>query len=466
MFRRTPPAELQRAANGRYSLRRRLVLAFGVLLILFMGLAGLVLDRAFKQSVAASVRERLQLQVYALVSVAEPEGEGFFLPDLEEARYRQLDSGLYGFIFDSAGRELWRSPSALSANVDAEALGAGRVPPGQTLFGELDSEQSLLSFANYGTYWPTRGQQYSFVVLESAEPTAAEIRQFQSSLWFWLGGLALLLSLIQYFLLRWGLLPLQRLAHDVSRIESGDSDQLGDDYPAELQAVSQNLNLLIRSERERQGRYRSTLGDLAHSLKTPLAVISGLVRERGGSEAGGADPQLREIAEQVERMDQIVSWQLRRAVKSHTPRLLARQVAVAPVLEKILGALAKVYRDKDVQVTRDLRADARFAGDEGDLMELAGNLLDNAFKYGQGRVSVSARRQGRCLLLEVGDDGPGIAEAQRHWVLQRGARADTLKSGQGIGLTVAADIVSAYGGEMRLDSSPLGGALFTVLLDE
>src|SRR5690606_31423276 len=225
---------------------------------------------------------------------------------------------------------------------------------GETIFGRLRVPgQGTMSFASYGTFWANRDEEFSFVVMESVDPTAAEIREFRSRLWLGLGALALGLAVLQYFLLRWGLMPLQQLARDVARVEAGKSERLDNPYPAELQAVTDNLNLLIKSERERQSRYRTTLGDLAHSLKTPLAVIAGLVRQRGdGNDACDAEA-LTEIGEQVERMNQIVSWQLKRAVKSHETRILARPVAVRPVLEKLLRALAKVYLDRGVQVDAD-----------------------------------------------------------------------------------------------------------------
>lgn len=442
--------------DQQYSLRKRLVLTLGGILILFLGLVGFALDRAFKASVQTAVEERLQLQIYALLGVAEPDDQGFFVPDLEEARFSQIDSGLYGFIFDRSGKELWRSPSALSLNLPrAEFLGQD-LDPGQTYFGEITTEQGrVLSFAGYGTYWASQDAEFHFYVMESTATTAAEIRQFQSRLWFWLGGLALLLSVIQYYLLRWGLKPLQRLADDVSDIEAGLSDQLKNHYPTELQAVSDNLNLLIRSERERQSRYRSTLGDLAHSLKTPLAVISGIVQN---GRRNAIEEDLAEIGDQVERMNQIVTWQLKRAVKTGNPAILARPVKLKPVVDKLLAALGKVYLDKAVSVDREIPSDAEFYGEESDLTEVLGNLLDNAFKYCSKRVRIVAQQQGRSLTIQCCDDGPGIPGNMRRWVLERGARADTVKSGQGIGLAVVVDIVSSYGARIEIGDSDLGGA--------
>ena len=451
-------------SNTRYSLQTRLVLAFGILLILFLGLAGLVLDRAFKESVAAAVEERLQLQINALIGVAVPEGNSFFIPDLEEARFSQINSGLYGFILDNNGREIWRSPSALNLFLDPALFSGRQVRVGETVHGSVETEeQGRLSYASYGTYWSNLDLAASFVVMESVAPTTAEIREFQSNLYLWFGGLAILLSIIQLLLLRWGTRPLQQLAADVSRIESGELDQLTHDYPAELQAVSSNLNLLIKSERERQSRYRTTLGDLAHSLKTPLAVISSLVQELK-SQPDSSKSSVNDMEEQLQRMNQIVSYQLNRAAKSESVRHFGKAVQVEPVIRKILAALEKVYLDKQVQVDFKIQADAIFQGEESDLMELSGNLLDNAFKYCHQQVKIRIEIKDDLLVMEFEDDGAGIPEEKRQWVLKRGARADTIKSGQGIGLAVAVDIISSYQGAIDMDSSPLGGAKITVSL--
>lgn len=458
----SPPA----TTESPYSLRKRLVLAFGILLLLFLGLASMVLVRAYQESVAAAVEERLQLQVYALLGVAEPEDDGgFFVPDLAEPRFAQIDSGLYGFILDRTGREVWRSQSALSLSLVDSGFAIAEVIPGQTLYGNLQTvEQGDLSWAAYGTLWEGPDQIYDFVVMESTAPTQAQIREFRSNLFFWTGVLALLLSVAQYTLLRWGLRPLQQLAVDLAAIEAGEQDQLQRAYPDELKAVTDNLNLLIRSERDRQKRYRTTLGDLAHSLKTPLAVLSTALQElRSGMPFSARHQQ--DMEEQLGHMDQIISWQLKRAAKSNSAQLLARPVVVAPILQRLLAALAKVYRDKQITVTTDLDDKALFQGEESDLMELCGNLLDNAFKYGNSKVEVKVRQQHKTLLLEINDDGSGIAEADRQRVLERGARADTVKSGQGIGLAVAVEIVASYGGEFRVEQSAWGGACIKVRLE-
>ncbi|MEK9647834.1 MAG: ATP-binding protein [Gammaproteobacteria bacterium] len=454
--------------NSQYSLQSRLVLAFSILLILFLGLAGFVLDRVFKESVAAAVEERLQLQIYALLGVAEPDRDGFFIPDLEELRFSQINSGLYGFILNTRGEEVWRSPSAINLDLDEASFMRRSLDPGQSEFGTMESsDQGRLSFASYGTYWSSLDAGFSFVVMESSEPTTAEIREFQSSLYLWFGGLAILLSIAQLLLLRWGMHPLKQLAGELSSIEAGEKDRLELEYPRELQGVSNNLNLLVKSERERQSRYRTTLGDLAHSLKTPLAVIGGIVHQARLhlDESDKERPtRIDELEEQMARMNQIVSYQLKRASSSGTTSYLGVPVRVAPLFEKVTDALEKVYREKGVRLLRSLESNSVFRGEESDLMELAGNLLDNAFKYCKSEIRIRVGTKGDRLQLEIEDDGKGIPKEDRGWVMQRGARGDTLNSGQGIGLAVSVDIVNSYGGDIRVDTGELGGACIRVTL--
>src|SRR5262245_36319688 len=178
--------------------------------------------------------------------------------------------------------------------------------------------------------------------MESTVPTQAQIREFRDNLYQWFGAMAVVLSIAQYLLLRWGLHPLKNLAADVSAIEAGEQDEMKRNYPDELKAVTDNLNLLIKSERDRQTRYRTTLGDLAHSLKTPLAVVSTALKEMK-REGAFTEQHQHEMEEQAARMDEIVSYQLKRVPRNKHHRVLAKPVPVAPLIERILAALAKVY---------------------------------------------------------------------------------------------------------------------------
>lgn len=451
---------------SNYSIQSRLLISFSVLLFVFLGLTGIVLDRAFRNSIEAGASERLQVQVYLLLAAAEEEnGEFYFLEDLQEPRFSQLDSGLYGFISRASLGELWRSDSALAFNLLDPQILRQSVGVGETVFSKtLSSEQEEYFVLSYGILWEDGISEYSFTVMDSAAAYYSEISNFRTSLWSWLGGVALLLSLIQLVMMRWGLSPLHQLARDLKQIESGDKNQLEENYPQELQGVAKNLNLLIETERKQQDRYRTTLGDLAHSLKTPLAVIVGVMQELS-DKSENVEKQLDSVNEQLARMNQIVSYQLQRAVQSNNGNALVRQVNVAVTLQKVLGALTKVYADKNFETVTNLDKEAVFNGDERDLLEVLGNVLDNAFKYGKKKIraTVKTGREGSSALeIIIEDDGAGISKGKQEFVLQRGARADTLVQGQGIGLAVVTDIVSSYDGKIKVESSDLGGACIVI----
>ncbi len=462
------------ASNSNYSIQNRLLISFSILLFVFLGLTGMVLDRAFSNSIEAGASDRLQVQIYLLLAAAEEDaGEFYFLEDLQEPLFSQVNSGLYGFISKTSLGELWRSDSAVAFELADPEILRQPVEVGQTRFSKtLDDQQQEFFVLSYGILWEDGISEYSFTVIENAAPYYSEIGNFRTSLWAWLGGVAILLLLMQVYLMRWGLSPLHDMAKDLKEIESGKKNQLEGGYPRELQRVTDNLNLLIESERRQQERYRTTLGDLAHSLKTPLAVISGVLDKisANSAEANSFSTELKSVDEQLERMNQIVGYQLQRAVKADNKSSLSRQVNIEKTTEKILDALHKVYRDKSMQVETSFDHSAVFSGDERDLMEVLGNVLDNGFKYGKSRVRIKVgsgtNPEGReSVSIDVEDDGPGIEEGNQEFVLQRGARADTLVQGQGIGLAVVTDIVDSYDGKISVGSSELGGAQITIKFD-
>ncbi len=450
--------------SASYSIQTRLLYALSLLLFIFLGLTGLVLDSAFRSSIEAGAADRLQVQVYLLLGAAEEEdGEFYFLQDLQEPRFGQLDSGLYGFISSPDRGELWRSDSATTLILADSSFLIEELEVGSTSFalvnGESGGEYFVLS---YGILWEDGRSEYKFSIVEDVTPYYSEISNFRASLWSWLGGVAILLLVIQFVLLRWVLSPLKRLESNLKEIENGNAEALAGNYPLELRGVAQNLNLLIESERKQQAKYRTTLGDLAHSLKTPLAVIVGVVSDFSAENAAKVSSQLETVKEQVERMSQIVSYQLQRAVQTQNSSTLAKNVKVDATANKLIDALKKVYIDSGIQVQVSIAETASFLGDERDLMEVLGNVVDNGFKYGKSKVAVTiSQLSGGAYTLSicVEDDGAGIAKDKRDFVLQRGARADTLRQGQGIGLAVVEDIVSSYGGEVTVGKSEtLGGA--------
>jgi two-component system sensor histidine kinase PhoQ len=230
-------------------------------------------------------------------------------------------------------------------------------------------------------------------------------------------------------------------------------------YPRELSALTESINSFITSERSQKERYRNTLGDLAHSLKTPLAVV------RGAFEQNAIPTELREsIQEQVDRMTQIVDYQLQRAATSGRTTLAA-PVDLLPVINKLVSTLDKVYAEKGISCRVTVHGDITFRGDESDLLEMLGNLLDNAYKFAARMVAVTATKQENDqLLIKIDDDGQGIPEDKVEQVLKRGVRVDERVSGQGIGLAVVRDIVEVYGGSISINTSSMGGSSISITL--
>lgn len=437
------------------SLGLRLLLAASVALAAFLGVTGLVLDNAFRESARQAQQERLQGNLYAMLAAATLDGDALLIPDLlPEPRLARPESGLYAFIRGESFA--WTSPSALGL----EPSLAVDLLPGQTQFdGSLPVATGVLAVLSLGTAWEREAGDpvwFSFHAAEDRGAFDAQIASFRRNLWGWLGGAALLLLLVQWGVLRWSLRPLRALGDDIRAVETGRRDELTGNYPRELQRVAQNLNAFIGSERRHLTRYRNSLADLAHSLKTPLAVIRATLTGARGAEVERAN-------EQVDRMDEIVAYQLRRAGTSGR-RVMAQPVAIAKNAESVLRALEKVFADKGVQWDVTTSTGAAFYGDRGDLLELLGNLCENAFKWCRSRVQVTATHVDEPdalhpgLELAVEDDGPGIAESDIDAVQSRGARADEGTPGHGIGLAVVKDIVEAYGGTLAIDASPLGGA--------
>ena len=453
------------------SLQARQLLAASLGLVAFLGLTGLALDRAFVETAQNALHERLRSYALAYLAGVEFSRDGDLLvPPPPDERFERPGAGLYASIrgHNEEGEALeWESQSAIGRNVPFPEV----LQPGQAVFeGPLESDVGeVYRFAMHVTW--TEGQQdrareiARFVVSITQHEYFIDnqIAVYRRALWAYLGAGALLLLGLQVFVLRWSLRPLRRVVRDLVRVETGVHDRLGGEYPRELAVLTDSINAFVEGEREHLGRYRNTLADLAHSLKTPLAVL------RSRMESSTDDTALRsEVRQQVARMDEIVAYQLSRAATSGH-QLFATPLVVAERAEGIVRSLEKVYAEKGVLCEFEIDALARFYGEEGDLMELLGNLLENAFKWSRRRVLFSARSvtvapQRRAgLLLVVEDDGPGIPPDQVERVLQRGVRGDERVHGHGIGLSIVQDIVRAYRGELAVErSAELGGARFVV----
>jgi two-component system sensor histidine kinase PhoQ len=440
------------------SLQTRVTAVAALVLVVFMVLAGLALERAFQASARSAREERLLGQVYLLMAAADADDVGLTLPRaLAEARFSLPDSGLYGQVSDAAGRTVWRSVSAIDQRIPF----ATGLAPGERRFHEAhDGHGNAYFVEGYGVLW-TIGpapRAYTFSVAEDLTEYRRELAGFRGSLTGWLGAMSIILLAALLSALRWGLAPLRRVANEVAACEAGAQDRLHGVYPRELRALTDNLNALLAHESARQTRLGNALADLAHSLKTPLAVLRGALGEASLQPALAA-----RLVEQIHRMDAIVAYQLERA-RARPLAALAAPVPVAQVVERLIATLTKLHAGRAVAVTLDLEPGLIFRGVEGDLLEVLGNLLDNACKWCRTQVDIGGRREGGTLVLWVRDDGPGIPPDQVRAVIERGARADLSTPGHGIGLAVVHEICRAYGGDLVLTDSPVGGTLARVRL--
>jgi len=448
------------------SLSARLLISVTLLLVIFFGATIIVLDSAFREAGEQAQEDILDGMLMMLIAEAEPNSLGELeMPlDLREPRFGNLGSGLYGALFDDSDMPVWTSQSSLGLNVPY-----GPSPdPGANMFSrlQLDDGTPLMSLS-LAVQWELNDGElkpYTFNVAQSLDSFNAQVASFRQQLFTWFAAVAVIMLTSISFVMRGLLKPLRQIESEISEVEEGKRHVLSDDFPTELTSVARNMNLLIGSERARSERYRNTLDNLAHSLKTPLAAIRAVLSEQRSS------IMTERVETQIERMNDIVRYQLRKPATIHTETLGVVAVPVSHELKRLVEGLSKVYRDKSPQIELDVTDGIRFHGEAGDFLEVAGNLLDNACKWCRQRVRLTIRSQEQGniesggMTLTVEDDGPGIPEEAADALLQRGMRLDESAPGHGIGLAVVKDIAASYGGEVTIVNSDLGGAAITVTI--
>ncbi len=431
------------------SITRRLLLSNLLILVAFLGFAGVALDNAFRNSVDTGTREKLQAYMYTLLAAAGEDAAGRMrLPKEITApeAFNRPDSGLYAEVRGEQDRYRWRSASMLGQRTTMIQT----TSPGESRFRYADG----MAMFDIGIAWDDAyGEPIDYSLTIAIDGRSIEHQQdsFRGTLWVWLGGVALLLLAVQILLLRWGLRPLHDMSDAVRRLEQGESSRIEGPVARELQSLGDNLNSLIALSGQRQERVRNSLADLAHSLKTPLAILRGAAEHRPQDELSTL------IDEQTRRIDDIVSYQRQRAAVAGGSGM-TRPVAPKPIIERLCASLDKLHHERGIRHDLALADDDRLRADPGDLFELFGNLLENAYKHCRGRVRVVLRHEPRHLLIDIEDDGAGIATEDAERLLQRGERADQRHPGEGIGLAVASEIVRQYGGQLRIEQADLGGA--------
>lgn len=464
------------------SLRWRLLLGTLAGLALALVAAGFALSGLFADQAQRQFRSHLQLQLDQLTAALEVDaaGQPSLGSTLADPRWQQPYGGLYWQV-DAPGRQgLLRSRSLWDSLLRLPGDG---LPSGQThehrLIGPAGQPVLVLERQVIWSAGPSSSPSPSpatspavgarstdqlpgaaaapgswrLIVAQDLRELEAAQQRFDLTLAASLAVLGLALAGAAGAQLALGLAPLRRLQRAVQQVRAGDAQRLEGEFPAELHPLVQDFNGVLLQNEQVVQRARQTAGNLAHAIKTPLAVLANAAeRPRGDLHAFATlvDEQVRSARAQVE-------WHLARARMggSGVPGLRS---PVAPVLEGLLRVMRKVHAGRELRFDGDWEPDTlAFAGESQDLHEMLGNLLDNACKWAHGRVLVQARATGRRLLVTVEDDGPGIGADARERVFERGTRADERQPGSGLGLAIVREVAQLYQGQVRLDASALGG---------
>ena len=441
--RRTP------AKRRSGSLTRRMIVIAGVWIGLLLGLGAFTLDRVLVSAITDNFDAQLDYVLTSMVASSEidPDGQVMFNRPPADQRFLEPYSGLYwqvtGHGFEPfTSRSLWDRRLAVGP------------PHRDTDVHYYDSEEfptETLRVAERDIRLPGSPVRWRFQLAQSRDILNEQISVLRKTMVrsFVILGLGLIiLAALQAI---YGLWPLRRVRRALAAIRTGEKSRIEERLPREIEPLTQELNDLLEHNEVQAEEARRHAGNLAHALKTPLTVVT-----------NAATAKSPDLAETVVREATV----MRRQVDHHLARARAigrrssaqARAEVWPSLESVERAVSRLYENVTIDVAGDKDASVRV--ERQDLDEMLGNLIENAAKYGGGRVFVTVKTTSECVEIEVEDDGTGIPEAERISIFDRGARLDTDKPGTGLGLAIVRDVATIYGGSIRLEESEdLGGLL-------
>jgi signal transduction histidine kinase len=432
----------------RKSLTFRLIvgasLLCGATLMAAYVLLSMLFNLHLRHGVDADLVDRLDDMAAALETAADGTISLSREPDVP--KYNRQLSGQYWQI-ETPGQPAIRSRSLWDARLPGPSATADL---GEISLREVEGPRSeRLRLAQRSLQFPAPSAPVTFSVAADLAPALAAARQFSRILATALVVLGIGLVSAVVLQVRVGLRPLDGIKAALAAIRAGTVQRLSGDVPTEIAPLAQELNALLDHHRSLIDRARAQAGDLAHALKTPLAVLRNEMENE-------EKPDRKLALDQLTAMTDAVHHHLARAQAAGGARLLGVRADAAQAIEALARTLPRM-NDRDIDIEVALAKPLWFAGEAQDLSELLGNLLDNACKWAAGKVRIAAARKGSRLKVEIGDDGPGIAVEQRALALRRGGRLDEHKPGSGLGLTIAQDLATLYGGTLTLGQSVLGG---------
>ena len=442
--------------STRRSLQRRMVLIAAVWITMLLGVGGLALVQVLDDTLTASFDEQLANNLNAMINAAELDevGDVRLLRPLGDQRFAEPYSGLYWQVSGGGhapfpSRSLWDRQLALPpGNQDC------RTP---CKFESTQFPSETLRVIARSVRLPGAAQPFLFQVAQSSRDLDRQKARTRTVVGWSLGVLGIGLIVMVGLQSIYGLAPLRRVSKAIAAIRSGEARRVEAQFPVEVEPLVAEINELLAHGEAQSEAARRHAGNLAHALKTPMSVLIGEARGRD-------DPLARTIEAQVQVMRRHVDHQLARARAAGRRAASTARTPVWPSLEALARTVGRIHQGK---VLIDLAGDreASFRGEQQDLEEMLGNLIDNAALHGGGRVFITVEADADQVRVLVEDDGKGIAPDQRSRLFERGERLDTDKPGTGLGLAIVKDVAELYGGSVALDSSEdLGGLLVTLTL--
>ncbi len=429
--------------------------------VVILIITGVALSTLYRHAVERAFDRRLDVYLRTLVAdVASPEeGADKYPQSIGEPLFELPLSGWYWQVtrLDTqtpevhASRSLWdsslpRLPDEKSAADTEYRQGYAKGPEDQ----ELRLVERDIDLGTDG--------RYLIAVAGDASEIDDETGSFERTIVITFTALTLALLLTTALQVRFGLAPLARISESLAAIRSGRAERLQGKFPVEIAPLARETNALIDANREIVERARTHVGNLAHALKTPLSVIVNEAAARGN------DPLAYKVLEQTYIMRDQVARQLERARLAARSTVVGTSIEVPPVVTALARTMEKLYRARDIAIDVDVPEHARFRGEQQDLEEMVGNLVDNGCKWAQSRVAIevmadqpqSDGAKPRVRII-VDDDGPGLSPAEREQVALRGQRLDETKPGSGLGLSIVVELAGLYGGVLTLGTAPIGG---------
>lgn len=433
-----------------------MVLIAAVWITMLLGVGGLALVQVLDDTLTASFDEQLANNLNAMINAAELDevGDVRLLRPLGDQRFAEPYSGLYWQVSGGGhapfpSRSLWDRQLALPpGNQDC------RTP---CKFESAQFPSETLRVIARSVRLPGAAQPFLFQVAQSSRDLDRQKARTRTVVGWSLGVLGIGLIVMVGLQSIYGLAPLRRVSKAIAAIRSGEARRVEAQFPVEVEPLVAEINELLAHGEAQSEAARRHAGNLAHALKTPMSVLIGEARGRD-------DPLARTIEAQVQVMRRHVDHQLARARAAGRRAASTARTPVWPSLEAIARTVGRIHQGK---VLIDLAGDreASFRGEQQDLEEMLGNLIDNAALHGGGRVFITVEANADQVRVLVEDDGKGIAPEQRSRLFERGERLDTDKPGTGLGLAIVKDVAELYSGSVALDSSEdLGGLLVTLTL--